>query len=638
MRFNTNVERAPTFVLPQFGKGNIQVTNRYIEVDGKPCIPVMGELHISRVPVERWRETLLKMKESGIDVVASYLFWIHHEEEKGIFDFTGNKNLRAFINLCHELGLHFCLRIGPYVNAECRNGGLPDWVVNECGNSVQTDKEPYWSYVLSYIHAVAEQIRDLEFWGIQVDNEVWRGAEYLNKVLNAVLAEGFTAPLYTATAWGNAPLPETLLPMFGGYPDAPWEENINPLGPNPNLFFSRQREDGLIGSDLLGRYGIAEDKYKNRFPFLTCESGGGNQIGRRRRPLFVSEDIEDLTIVKIGNGANLMGYYMYAGGLNPIGKLSTMQKSDYPIISYDFQAPIGDMGQLRRSWFRLSRINTFLHAFGEMLAPMDTNLPDVMPTDLSDETTLRCALRTDGKGGFMFISNRVRLNKLPSHPEQHFDIEFEDRTLSFEVDIPEDCTFFFPVGIKLAGIDIKYITAQPVSLGEKYISFSRIRGMKPVAVLTDGRTFDLEEGCLEIDGSTVELLGEVDYKPTKGEYLSVEKVANTISPDLLMGHIADMPDLTKEYAISWDEEVKYLVISAKGNFAGFYVDGNLITDQVLNGDKWVVDVRFMETRNAIIKVQPFREIDKGTMYIEIPVEIGDFVPEVLAVKENVVVV
>ena len=54
MRFNTNVERAPTFVLPQFGKGNIQVTNRYIEVDGKPCIPVMGELHISRVPVERW--------------------------------------------------------------------------------------------------------------------------------------------------------------------------------------------------------------------------------------------------------------------------------------------------------------------------------------------------------------------------------------------------------------------------------------------------------------------------------------------------------------------------------------------------------------------------------------------------------
>ena len=105
-----------------------------------------------------------------------------------------------------------------------------------------------------------------------------------------------------------------------------------------------------------------------------------------------------------------------------------------------------------------------------------------------------------------------------------------------------------------------------------------------------------------------------------------------------MGHIEGLPDLTKEYAVSWSDDVKYLVISAKGNFAGFYVDGNLITDQVLNGDKWVVDVRFMNTRNAIIKVQPFREIDKGTMYIEIPVEVGDFVREVLAVKEDVVVV
>jgi len=638
MRFNANIDRAQTFVLPQFGKGNIQVTNRYVEIDGKPCIPVMGELHISRVPVERWKETLLKMKEGGIDIVASYLFWIHHEEEKGIFDFSGNKDLRAFINLCHEVGLHFCLRIGPYVNAECRNGGLPDWLVDECGDSCRTSKEPYWSYALRYIHAIAEQIRDLEFFGIQVDNEVWRDAGYLGKVLEAVLAEGFTAPLYTATAWGNAPLPETLLPMFGGYPDAPWEKNINPLGPNPNLFFSRQREDGLIGSDLLGRYGIAEDKYKDRFPFLTCESGGGNQIGRCRRPLFVSEDIEDLTIVKIGNGANLMGYYMYAGGLNPIGKLSTMQAADYPVISYDFQAPIGDMGQLRRSWFRLTRIHTFLHDFGEILAPMDTVLPDVMPKDLGDETTLRCALRSDGKGGFMFISNRVRLNKLPEHPAQRFEIEFEDRNLSFKIDIPSDCTFFFPVGIKLAGLDIKYVTAQPVSLGEKYISFSRIRGMKPVAVLSDGRHFELEEGCLNIDGSVLELLGEVDYEPTKGYPLNVELLENSISSDLLMGHIENLPDLTKEYSVSWEDDVKYLVISAKGNFAGFYVGGKLITDQVLNGDKWVVDVRFMNAKNAIIKVQPFREEDMGTIYIEIPVEPGDFVPEVLAVKENTVVV
>jgi len=136
----------------------------------------------------------------------------------------------------------------------------------------------------------------------------------------------------------------------------------------------------------------------------------------------------------------------------------------------------------------------------------------------------------------------------------------------------------------------------------------------------------------------LELLGEVDYEPTKGYPLNVELLENSISSDLLMGHIENLPDLTKEYSVSWEDDVKYLVISAKGNFAGFYVGGKLITDQVLNGDKWVVDVRFMNAKNAIIKVQPFREEDMGTIYIEIPVEPGDFVPEVLAVKENTVVV
>ncbi len=638
MYFNSNIDRAPTFVLPQFGKGNVQVTNRYVETDGRPCIPVMGEMHISRVPVERWKETLLKMKEGGIEVVSSYIFWIHHEEEKGVFDFTGNKDIRSFINLCHEVGLKFCLRPGPYVNAECRNGGHPDWVMEECKDSLRSVKEPYWSYALRYIHELAEQIRDLDFWGIQIENEMVYNAQYVESLQKAIIAEGFTAALYTATAWGNAPLPETVLPMYGGYPDAPWEGHVRPLAPNPNLFFARQREDGLIGKDLIGEYGISEDKYKDRFPFMTCESGGGNQITYRRRPLFVSEDIEDLAIVKLGNGANLIGYYMFAGGLQPIGKFSTLQCGGCPVISYDFEAPIGDMGQLRRSWFRLRRLHTFLHDFGEILAPMDTVLPDVLPENLSDEKTLRCALRTSGSGGFMFISNRVRLKKLPGHPGHTFDIDFEDRKLSFTVDIPEDCTFFFPVGIKLADLDLKYVTAQPVSLGEKYISFTPIRGMAPVIVLDDGRTFDLEVGRIDIDGTTVELLDEVDYAPTEGIGLNVEKVENTLSHELLFGRYKDLPDISNEYSVSWNDDVKYLVIYAKGNIAGFYINGQLISDQFLNGDKWVVDVRFMKEKNAIIKILPFREEDRGTVYIEVPFEVGEFVPDVYAVKENTVII
>ena len=125
MIFNASAIPQSPKVLSGFGDDRITVTDRMLLKDGKPWLPVMGEIHYSRIPREKWAETLQKMKEGGIEIAASYVFWIHHEEEKGKFDFTGNRDIRAFIELCHETGLEFCLRIGPWAHGECRNGGFP---------------------------------------------------------------------------------------------------------------------------------------------------------------------------------------------------------------------------------------------------------------------------------------------------------------------------------------------------------------------------------------------------------------------------------------------------------------------------------------------------------------------------------
>src|ERR1017187_3918655 len=58
-------------------------------LNGKPWTPVMGEFHFSRYPANEWREELLKMKAGGIDIVSTYVFWIHHEEIEGQFDWSG---------------------------------------------------------------------------------------------------------------------------------------------------------------------------------------------------------------------------------------------------------------------------------------------------------------------------------------------------------------------------------------------------------------------------------------------------------------------------------------------------------------------------------------------------------------------
>ena len=77
----------------------------------------------------------------------------------------------------------------------------------------------------------------------------------------------------------------------------------------------------------------------------------------------------------LGSGANLLGYYMYHGGINPEGKDTTLQESratgynnDLPVKSYDFQTCIRESGEVKESYGRLRRLHLFLEDFGEELA------------------------------------------------------------------------------------------------------------------------------------------------------------------------------------------------------------------------------------------------------------------------------
>ena len=111
--------------------GRIDVNNLYLERDGKPWVPIMGEFHFSRGSRQHWYRELCKMKAGGVTVVATYLFWIYHEEEEGRFDFTGDRDIRAFLLACQRAGLEAVIRIGPWAHGECRNGGFPDWLLQK---------------------------------------------------------------------------------------------------------------------------------------------------------------------------------------------------------------------------------------------------------------------------------------------------------------------------------------------------------------------------------------------------------------------------------------------------------------------------------------------------------------------------
>ena len=81
------------------GGETLGANSRYLLRDGKPWFPVMGEFQFSRYPESEWEDEILKMKAGGVQIISTYVFWIHVEEVEGQFDWTGQRSLRQFVEL-----------------------------------------------------------------------------------------------------------------------------------------------------------------------------------------------------------------------------------------------------------------------------------------------------------------------------------------------------------------------------------------------------------------------------------------------------------------------------------------------------------------------------------------------------------
>ena len=129
-----------------------------------------------------------------------------------------------------------------------------------------------------------------------------------------------------------------------------------------------------------------------------------------RRTYPWPEDIQAQALCMLGSGANLLGYYMYHGGINPDGKYSTLQESratgynnDLPIKSYDFQTCIRESGEINTSFGALKKLHLFISSFGEILAGADTYFAQKQPESADDCHTLRMAARVNISDGLGFL-------------------------------------------------------------------------------------------------------------------------------------------------------------------------------------------------------------------------------------------
>lgn len=452
----------------------ITVNNKYLLFNGSPILPVMGEFHFSRFNHNKWEEILLKMKASGINIISIYIFWIHHEEEKGVFNWRGNNDLRSFVLLCQKHGLWVYPRIGPWCHGEVRNGGLPDWIMKDTSIVVRTNDPGYQFYAERWYKEIASQLNGLFYKdngpiiGLQLENEYWRGKkgeEHILWLKNTAKKYGMDTPLYTVTGWRNASVPKNeVIPLWGGYPAAPWNTNLNKIENNTSFIFDKPVNDQSIG------HKVAHDKYKPDYllyPFFTCELGVGNQISEHRRPVINPLDGLAIVTASIASGSNLPGYYVFAGGLNPVGKFSTLEEdrlesgywNEYPDISYDFQAAIRETGEIAPSYHKLKTLHYFLNQFGPELATMTP----VVPENNGKTDDLQYAFRCNDNSGFLFVSNYYRSHTKTEKTDVQFVLKLKNEELTLPakpVNIKDSTIFIWPVNLTLDQIHLKYSTAQ----------------------------------------------------------------------------------------------------------------------------------------------------------------------------------
>ncbi|MBT1165049.1 beta-galactosidase [Bifidobacterium felsineum] len=511
-------------------QGNeIRFTNYYMTVNGEPRFVVMGEFEFSRVEAWQWEDELIKLKMMGVNVISFYVYWIHHEEHQGEWNFTGQRDLRRFVQLCAKHGLWCVARIGPFVHSETRNGGLPDWLYGQ-PYEVRENDPGFLAAVDDYYAHVGEQLRGLMFKdggpiiATQLDNEYehssapWEcttgvanewvnsgtsGEAYLNALKTLALKYGFDTPFYTATAWGNAVTTDSAIPMWGGYPYRPWLFYGPNSGEHPATLEYDYQDFHSSKHMAESKYDMFEMNYTpESYPYVCCEMGGGMFCSYNYRFILPWKSVDAMANIKTASGCNFLGYYVIKGGTNPKREGGFMNEGQCPKISYDFQAPLGEFAQTRESYNRLKVLHTFVHSFESELTPMIPALPiGQNQIDPTDTKPLRWSVRAANHSGFVFIDNFQDHVHMPPRSDETITIEFSDGAAPVTFDnigIAADENCILPFNMSLRRVTLTKATAQPVTRatvdGETLYVFVKPTGMPE-------STFTFAYGAITSQGS-----------------------------------------------------------------------------------------------------------------------------------------
>jgi beta-galactosidase len=329
---------------------SVAVTREGVLIDGKPLYLLSGCVHYFRYPRAEWRPLLEQARWAGLNTIDTVIPWNRHEPRPGVFDFSEEADLGAYLDLCAELGLYAIVRPGPYICAEWENGGLPAWLSGQDGVRMRVDDPAFLEATLRWFDTLLPILAKRQ-WSrgtgtvilCQIENEHWASGVYGSDLHQATMARaaeerGIEVPQYTCMG------------AMAGRPEFRngWSGIAEKLVQTRELW----PENPMIVSELWSGW---------------FDNWGASHASRK------SPQQLDITLHRLAAvGASGFSHWMWAGGTNfgYWGGRTVGGDSIHMTTSYDYDAPITEDGQLTRKALIARRHHLFLGTLGADLAPV----------------------------------------------------------------------------------------------------------------------------------------------------------------------------------------------------------------------------------------------------------------------------
>ncbi|MES2809106.1 MAG: beta-galactosidase [Bacteroidota bacterium] len=345
-------------------KAAISFDARGFLINGKRTFITSASMEYARVPRALWKDRLLRLKRAGFNTIEMYTFWNYHEAKEGQFNFSGDHDLNAYLQLIKSMGMYAIVRVGPYVCGEWNLGGYPIWLKTKQSIRVREDNPAFLAAVDRFFEKLIP---------IVSQNQIHKGGSVIMVQLENEHRGG----------WGTIVNNEYFKHL---------QQKTISLGMQVPYFFS-----GLhSGNDPSGEHINLDDPGRPN-PWFAPEYWGVWFLNYG--PQELDSTLYDRRTWKMlahgGNGYNL---YMAHGGSN-----FNYDNDKDNAASYDYGAMVGQTGDLRPLYYAIKRANWFAKSFESILA---NSVDDQQNKPAVSDTNIKVTVRKSQMGSVAFLDNQ----------------------------------------------------------------------------------------------------------------------------------------------------------------------------------------------------------------------------------------